>query len=178
MALTSYPLRIGNCTKVVSSALDSTLRPDIVFLSLSQSEFPGRENDLSSDLVELKRRNPEFRINWVPGENTKTMKKVFPVLKYLDDDDVIMTMDDDRILDRRLLQSRYEDFERIGRRAAVTARRDVMCSNNMFTKGMMNGFDLFWTDDIIRTYHDDQYYTKILYLNGYKFVCGSEFLLN
>ena len=39
-----------------------------------------------------------MKINWVEGPNTKSMKKVFPMLKYVDDDDILMTLDDDHLL--------------------------------------------------------------------------------
>lgn len=75
--------------------MDNTVKPDIVFLNLSLEEFPNRLKDLPKDLVELSLKNPIVKIHWVPGPNTKTMKKVFPILKYLDDDDVILPIDDD-----------------------------------------------------------------------------------
>ena len=50
------------------------------------------------DLVRLEENSPEFTINWVSGPNTKTMKKVFPVLPLIEDDDIVIYTDDDFIL--------------------------------------------------------------------------------
>lgn len=47
--------------------------------------------------------NPEFRINWVEGPNTKAMKKVFPILEYLDDEDIIIWTDDDILFSKDLI---------------------------------------------------------------------------
>ena len=145
---------------------------------MSEEEFPNRLSDLPNDLLDMCRKNPSVKINWVAGPNTKTMKKVFPMLKYVEEDDIIMTLDDDRLLMQGHIQSRLNDFNGCGGKFAITTRSDVMCSNNLFTKRMLRNFDMFWTDEIIHTYHDDQFYNKILYLNGYRFIKASRFLLN
>ena len=38
------------------------------------------------------------------------MKKVIPILPLLDKDDIIMTIDDDMLLEKDHIQSRYTDF--------------------------------------------------------------------
>lgn len=38
------------------------------------------------------------------------MKKVIPILPLLDKDDIIMTIDDDMMLEKDHIQSRYTDF--------------------------------------------------------------------
>ena len=85
--------------------------PDIVFLNLSVEEFPNRENDLPEGLVKLI-ENPTVRLNWVDGPNKKTMKKVFPILPFLDDDDIIIYMDDDILVQPGFVRSRVDDFLR------------------------------------------------------------------
>jgi hypothetical protein len=62
-----------------------------------------KEQDLPKDLVQLSNEHQMFKINWVKGPNTKTMKKVFPVLKFLDDDDIIIYTDDDLIFPSELI---------------------------------------------------------------------------
>ena len=112
VSMTSWTKRIGNCYSVVKSILDGSVKPDIVFLNLSISEFPKREANLPSDLAQLSKTNPEFKIYWVPGPNVKTMKKVFPILKYLDDEDIILYIDDDILYPRDYIQSRLLDFKK------------------------------------------------------------------
>ena len=65
------------------------MKPHRVYLNLSLEEFPNKLNDLPVDLISFIKKEPSVIINWVNGENTKTMKKVFPILKYLNDFDTI-----------------------------------------------------------------------------------------
>lgn len=90
--------------------MDNTFKPDIVFLNLSEDEFPKRELELPTGLVQLSKDDPTFKINWVPGPNTKTMKKVFPILPLLEDDDIIIDIDDDLDLPRDFVQVRIQEF--------------------------------------------------------------------
>ena len=52
-------------------------------------------------------------LNWVE-DNYKSMKKVFPILPYLEDEDVIIDIDDDMILPRDFIESRMNDFKKYG----------------------------------------------------------------
>ena len=42
---------------------------------------------------------------------------------------------------------------------------------------MLNGYELFLTDEIINTGNDDCFYILMLYLNGYNFKCGSDYTI-
>ena len=42
------------------------------------------------------------------------MKKVFPILKYLKDDDIIIDADDDILFPNDLIESRVSDFKKNG----------------------------------------------------------------
>ena len=68
VTMTSWKKRIGNCASVVRIVLNNTFKPDIVFLNLSEAEFPKREGELPVRLVQLSKDNPTFKINWVPGK--------------------------------------------------------------------------------------------------------------
>ena len=89
VCMTSWTKRIKNVKSVVENVMEGTLQPDKLYLSLSIEEFPNREIDLPKDLVNYFNSDGRLIINWVEGENTKCMKKVFPVLQYLEDDDII-----------------------------------------------------------------------------------------
>lgn len=43
VTMTSWKKRLGNCASVVRTVLNNTFKPDIVFLNLSEEEFPKRE---------------------------------------------------------------------------------------------------------------------------------------
>lgn len=103
VTMTSWPKRIQNCKTIIESILNNTVKPDIVFLNLSIEEFPNLYDDLPRDLVNLCQTNPIVKLNWVDGPNTKPWKKVFPILKFLNDDDLIIMVDDDCVIDPLLV---------------------------------------------------------------------------
>lgn len=46
VAMTSWRRRINNCKAIVCNVMNQTLKPNLLFLTLSLEEFPGREHDL------------------------------------------------------------------------------------------------------------------------------------
>lgn len=126
VTMTSWTKRIGNCVPVIRALLNNTVKPDIVFLNLSEEEFPNKEANLPLDLVKLSRVEPTFQINWVSGPNTKTMKKVFPILPLIEDDDIVIYMDDDFLLPREFVKSRVDDFINHGCKHAISAWREKL----------------------------------------------------
>ena len=188
VTMTSWVKRIGNVKKVVESVMNNTMKPDRLYLNLSKTEFDGIK--LPNDLIEYFNSDNRLIINWVDGENTKSMKKVFPILKYLDDDDIIINIDDDALLPSVFIESRYNDFKI--KNSPITS-----CNNpkyhyvdkslkiwscgagSLFQKKMLNGYEKFIDSTLIHTYHDDLCYSALLWLNGYKFTpCSSYFMQN
>ena len=154
--------------------MNNTVQPDRVYLNLSKVEFSDIE--LPDDLITYFESDKRLIINWVDGENTKTMKKVFPILQYLDDDDIIITADDDIIFPKDLIESRIKDFDTFGRNYSITSNRcsigvfknmNVASAVSLYTKRMLNNWDKYVNDDIIKTYNDDRTYAYILWLNGF-----------
>ena len=111
VCMTSWVKRIKNVKVVVESIMKNTLQPDRLYLSLSTEEFPNREIDLPKDLVNYFNSDGRLIINWVEGENTKCMKKVFPVLQYLEDYDIIIPMDDDIMYPLDYIERRVEEYK-------------------------------------------------------------------
>jgi hypothetical protein len=172
--MTSWCKRIGFVKRVVESIMNNTIPPDILYLNLSVIEFSDFE--LPNDLIEYFNSDERLVINWVEGENTKTMKKVFPVLKYLNDNDVIITADDDILFPKDLIESRIKDFEKYGKKYSITSNKSsigvfkemyVASAVSLYTKQMLNNWEKYVNDDIIKTYNDDRTYAYILWLNGY-----------
>ena len=54
-------------------------------------------------------------------DNYKSMKKLFPVLPYLEDEDVIIDIDDDMILPKDFIESRVKDFKDYGCKYPITS---------------------------------------------------------
>lgn len=174
VSITSWIKRIGYVKKVIESIMDNTIQPDRVYLNLSKSEFENVE--LPKDLVAYFESDERLIINWVDGENTKTMKKVFPILQYLDDDDIIITADDDIIFPNDLIESRIKDFNAFDRKYSITSNKcsigifrnmNVASAISLYTKRMLKNWDRYVNDDIIKTYNDDRTYVYILWLNGF-----------
>lgn len=188
VTLTSWVKRINNVKTVVESVMKNTLQPDRLYLNLSKTEFEGI--DLPKDLVDYFQSDERLIINWVEGENTKTMKKVFPILKYLSDDDIIINIDDDALIPIEFIRNRYNEF--IRKKSPITS-----CNNpkyhyinkvlkiwscgagSIFQKKMLNGYDKFMNDELIKSFNDDWCYTTLLWLNGYRFIpCDSYSMQN
>ena len=189
ISITSWIKRIHNCKDVIISFLNQSLKPDLIYLNLSIEEFPNKENDLPKDLVELSNKETSFIINWVDGPNTKTFKKVFPILKYLNNDDLIFWSDDDIILPKDTLKSRVDEFKKYGcpisgisknQPASIIYKKvfkeifgldkivgSTACS--MAQVKMLKGFDYIKSDNIIKLFNDDMIYALLCYLNGYIF---------
>lgn len=175
ITMTSWTKRIKNVAYVIKSILDNTVKVDLIFINLSVEEFPNKENDLPHNLLNLLKKYEKIFLNWVEGENTKTMKKIFPILKYLEDDDIIIDCDDDMFLPKDLIQSRLTDFYKCRKMFSITGTNKFKLFNCMykcspltvFTKKMLNNWEKITTPEVIKTYNDDDLYTCILWLNGY-----------
>ena len=179
VCMTSWTKRIKNVKSVVENVMGGTLQPDKLYLSLSVEEFPNREVDLPKDLVNYFNSGDRLIINWVEGENTKCMKKVFPVLQYLEDDDIIIPMDDDIMypldyLERRVgeYKTHYQPISGINNKnKSYIYKRNKMFGNLgggcLFTKKMMNHWEEYIDEKILKSNNDDTCYAMLEWLNGY-----------
>jgi len=181
-AMTSWTKRIQNCSRVIARLLEQTCQPDKIYLTLAVEEFPNKSEDLPSDLVKLA-KSKRVVINWVQ-KNVKTMKKVFPILQYLNEDDIILLCDDDMEFPVNFIEIRLNEFIQNGLMPISGGNHPQwhknlnycgitfnMCTpSSLLTKRMLKRWDLYMSDEIVETYHDDCIYTMILYANGYKFI--------
>ena len=118
---------------------------------------------MPEDLVEYFSSDDRLIINWVEGENTKPMKKVFPILEYLVDDDIIINIDDDALFPNDFIESRYNDFKT--KNAPITS-----CNNPRY----------HYVDKSLKIWScgPGSLFQKKM-LNGYKFTpCSSYFMQN
>ena len=179
VCMTSWVKRIKNVTPVVENVMKNTLQPDRFYLSLSVEEFPNKELDLPKYLIDYFNSDERLVINWVEGENTKTMKKVFPVLEYLDDNDIIIPMDDDIMYPLDYIEKRVGEyrthFQPISGLNNINKfymyKRNKMIGNMgagcLFTKKMMSNWEEYVNEKILKSYNDDTCYAMIEWLNGY-----------
>jgi len=105
VSLTSFPERIVNIHKTISTLLNQTLKPDRVILWLAQDQFKNKEKDLTEKLLELKKQGLEIR--WC--EDLKSYKKLVPALREFPED-IIVTADDDLYYQEDWLESLYSEY--------------------------------------------------------------------
>lgn len=176
VTMTSWKKRIDGCLQTIKLINNNTLRPDNIYLNLSVEEFPNMLNDLPKELVDYSYNN-NLIINWVYGKNTKVFKKVFPILEYLSNDDLIIQIDDDILYPNDCIQKMYCDFVKYN--CPITTNEEVFksyISDNYvyFTGGALSiskksyyrNWDNFVNYEIISTYEDDHVYPIIFELNG------------
>ena len=182
VAMTSYPKRINNCVGVINSLLENTVLPDRIYLTLAHSEFPNWEDDLPKDLYHLIMTSNRVILNWVE-ENTKSFKKVFPILQYLVDDDFIIPCDDDMLLPKDFIEARLKDFHAHNDEHPITSNicKTINMDNMVFTvysliqKKMLNGWEKFVNNTVKNTCNDDRTYLYLCHLNGYRLVPCSRY---
>lgn len=87
--ITSSSKRTLDIIQTIQLILDNTVKPDTIFLNLSESDFPNKWNDISGDLLKIVMSNPMLKINWGDkididdclmvdvGKNTKHIGKTF-----------------------------------------------------------------------------------------------------
>lgn len=181
VTMTSWPKRIHNVIKVCDSIFRNTVQPDRVYLNLSLEEFPNKTKDLPLDLTLFNNVNQKLYINWVDGPNTRTFKKIVPILQYLNSDDLIISADDDFTFPRDLIESRLTDFKIYNCQHPVTPNRYnyvnksaaklnfYMSPTSIFTKQMLACWETWYTPELIELNEDDRVNTYIMYSNGYSF---------
>ena len=186
ITMTSWKKRINNCFDIVKMIMKNTIKPDMLYLNLSDDEFKNKENDLPANIVEECKTNKRFIINWISGKNTKSMKKLIPILDKLDDDDIIIPIDDDFEYPIDFIEKRLDDFKKYNYQYAITGAQSTKSLNDsksiffkqfscgassttIYKKKMLNNLHKLIDNQTLSSYHDDGLYTIILYLNGYKF---------
>ena len=95
-------------------------------------------------------------LNWVE-ENNKSFKKVFPILPYLEDDDIIIDIDDDIFLPKDFIEDKTMNLD-----------SNVLSAYSLFQKKMFDNWEKFVNDEIIRTCNDDRTYLYLIHMNGYE----------
>jgi hypothetical protein len=177
VTMTSWVKRIGNVKTVVESIMNNTVKPDRLYLNLSKTEFDGIK--LPGDLVDYFNSDDRLIINWVDGENTKCMKKVFPIVKYLNDNDIILPIDDDILYPLDYIEKRVEEYRihlqpisglNIYKRKSIYKAYGIfgnLGAGCLFTKKMINHWEEYVDENILKSNNDDTCYAILEWLNGY-----------
>lgn len=174
ITLTSWTKRINNVLPVVKSIMNNTIQPDRVYLNLSSSEF--KNKSLPQDLLDYFNSDERLIINWVSGPNTRSFKKIYPILRFLEEDDIIIFTDDDILFPKDLIEHRLKDFRTYGGKYPISSSNRftreipnmmVIAPVGLVTKKMLKNWEKLITKEIIATNNDDRTLLYLLYLNGY-----------
>ena len=109
VSFTSYPKRINSLAPMLRSLFNQKRQADLIVLWLVSSQFPGKESDLPRYLVEYAQEG-RLEIAWCE-EDLKPHKKYFWALDRFQDD-VVVTVDDDLILNENLLYDLWSSYLR------------------------------------------------------------------
>lgn len=106
VSLTTFAPRINDVPFVIFSILLNTVLPEKIVLSVSEEDFPNREKDFPKMLNDLVKESGMVEIIWT--ENTKSYKKLIPVIKKYPEYTVI-TVDDDIYYPAGLIKNLYDE---------------------------------------------------------------------
>lgn len=102
LSLTTYGDRINDVYLTIESLLSQTMKPDRVILWLAKNEFS--LDNTPSVLISMADRGLEVRF----CDDIKSYKKLVPTLKICPDD-IIITVDDDMIYPRDLVECLFKE---------------------------------------------------------------------
>lgn len=107
VSLTSYPARIYDIHYCLYSLLNQNFKPDKLILWLSKEEFPNLEEDLPSNVLNLKKHGLE--IKWTEKNFRVYNKLIHSLTEY--PNDIIVTADDDIFYPEDWLERLYENYD-------------------------------------------------------------------
>lgn len=172
VCLTSYKGRINVVHKIISSLLNQSIKC-YVHLTLSSDEFTDGVKSLPNSLLNID--NPMFSIHWVK-RNIKPFKKSLYTLKYIPDDSIVVTVDDDIVMPKNIIEDAVRDFDGTHPLGISNNITSVGYYGKMYTptgrltvynKKMVSHWDEIISDDIISTNDDDRFMLSLFWLNGY-----------
>lgn len=174
VCFTSWPKRIDYCSVLINDIYErQTLKPDYIFLTLCDSEFPDYEASLPEDLRKLAEQD-KVKILWNGNFNAKLLKKMLPVLPILNDEDIIITVDDDNYncLPSDIFEKRVNDYLKY--KLPVTSfppciDQTIWMSGstvNLYNKKMFEDWETFIDDEAFISLNDDAIFTMILAYKG------------
>lgn len=180
VSMTTWMGRIGNLSHIIELVMGNTMLPDKVCVNLSVEDFPGREEDFPEELNKVIERYKEtVEIHWLFND-TRVWKKLIPTLcRYREA--VVVSIDDDWEYPDDIIETLYGEYCRNGKRFPVTGGRCVFRGLNchcgccsLTTYGLLNGrgqFDML-TEECMRGWSDDIFYTYSAYVNDNPYVCS------
>ncbi|MEI0566085.1 hypothetical protein [Brachyspira pulli] len=163
VTLTSYPERMETIDVVLYSLLDQTLKPDKIVLWLSYEEFPNLEDDVPSNILDMKKYGIEIEF----CHNIRSYKKlVYSLKKY--PNDLLVTCDDDIYYQRNWLKLLYNSY--LENPNVIHCHRGLRISydNNHKISRYLD-----W--NIIKNIDDENIFYKNFFTAGAGIICKKDF---
>lgn len=124
ISLTSYNKRLSSVVLTIKSLLKQTKLPDKIILYLYKDE----KEYLPSALTKLVDKN-NLKIEWV-DEDLRPHKKYYYAMQQFPND-IIITVDDDVIYDRHLIEYLWKSHLKFKKSVIATRAHQVMFKNNI-----------------------------------------------
>ena len=127
VSLTSYPARIQGIATVLESIYSQTLSPDKIVLWLAEEQFPEKEKELPTELLQLC-LSGKLDIRFCEDDLKSHKKYYYAMTEY--PEDLIITIDDDLLYESDTIESlfwsylRYPDCVSTVRTHLMTAKED------------------------------------------------------
>ena len=174
VSLTSWYKRIGNVKTVVESLLNQTLPASKILINLCTEDFPNMEEDLPEDLLELVRNNSNVvEIYWFV-ENYKAWKKHLHALEIAEDNDLILSADDDHLYPSNHIENMYVSYCYYGKKFPVTLNKVMLVHNfwtfngpgTLYRKSDWGNYKKYLTYDILHNCEEDVFINILFMLNN------------
>ena len=126
ISLTSFPKRIKTIHNCINSLINQTYTNKRIILWLSKEQFPNKEKDLPSYLLDFQSSN--FEIKWV-DDDLKPHKKYFYSCQQFKDIPII-TVDDDAIYDQNMVKKLIDSYKKYPKCISCNRANLILFRNN------------------------------------------------
>lgn len=106
VSLTTIPSRSKNIIYTINSILNQTVNPQKIFITISEKNL--REENINYQLPDIIKNHPLIEIITSEKDNGPINKLYGGILKCKHEDDIIITVDDDSIYNRNMIQNIYD----------------------------------------------------------------------
>ena len=127
VSVTSYSPRIQFVAPCLYSLLHQTYKPDLVFLWLSEGDFPLHEESLPQEILKLK----EIGLSICWCEDIKPHKKYYEVMRQFPED-IVITADDDVIYPAKTIELLYKEYQKDATNVYATRVREIKMDKDTF----------------------------------------------
>ena len=152
-SLSTIPERIekGTIEKTLKSIDEQTLKPDIIYINISR-ELKGKKYDIEK-LQNISNKYKNIKINIIE-KDMGPITKIIPILKFLNDNDKVILVDDDVKYDSKTFELLYNsNKDAVGFTGLIDTRNGYDYIQNVENEKEV---------DVLETYHCVLYSASLL----------------